>query len=508
MSLPARSLAAPSLPAPRRSPPTTRRGRLIEAAVREPARPDRIRGSRRAPGLAVAAVCIGAFLGQLDASIVTVALPEIRADLGVSLAAATWVSLSYLVVLIGSVAALGRLADVVGRKLLYTHGFVVFALGSLGCALAPDLAALLACRVLQAVGAAMLQANSVALITTAVRPERLGRAIGAQGVAQALGLSAGPLVGGLLLAAGGWRWIFVVAVPAGIVGWALAIVLLPRTRDRADRAPFDWTGLAVLLPTVAAILLALSALGAAGDRDAGGFPTATVGLSLVAGLGAVAFVLRQVRARYPLIDPAVVGRRDVASGLVSGTLSSLVMFGTLLVVPQALAGAAGRGPAVVGLTLGVLPVCFGLAAPVAGLFPARFGPRPATVGGLLLAGGGLTWLAVGGVATGALLPALALTGIGLGLFTPANNAAVMSGAPARASGMTCGVLNMTRGIGTALGVAVAALAYGAGGVPAAGALLAGCAALAALAAALRGPAVRPAVRPDGRPAAQASEPGR
>jgi len=176
----------------------------------EPRRPQAIRERPDAHWFAVAAVCVGAFMGQLDASIVTVALPTLQRTFDVSVGAVTWVGLSYLLVLVATVTAVGRFADMWGRKLLYVYGFVIFTFASVLCGLAPGLGALCSFRALQAVGAAMLQANSLAIIVLVVPGRALGRAIGLQGAAQALGLALGPSVGGLLLAAGGWRLIFFV----------------------------------------------------------------------------------------------------------------------------------------------------------------------------------------------------------------------------------------------------------------------------------------------------------
>ena len=166
----------------------------------------------------MAAVCIGAFMGQLDASIVTVALPTLQRTFHASVGAVTWVGLSYLLVLVATVAAVGRFADMWGRKLLYVYGFGIFIVGSALCGLAPTLGMLIGFRALQAVGAALLQANSVAIIVLAVPKSPLGKAIGIQGAAQAVGLALGPTVGGFLLAAGGWRLIFFVNVPFGLLG--------------------------------------------------------------------------------------------------------------------------------------------------------------------------------------------------------------------------------------------------------------------------------------------------
>ena len=174
-------------------------------------------------------------MGQLDASIVTLALPRIGAGLGQTAGAVRWVSLAYMLVLALTLVPVGLLADRFGRKLLYTYGFAVFTLGSVLCGLAPTLGWLIAARVLQGVGAAMLQANSVALIVESLPPRLLPRGLGVQGAAQAVGLALGPAIGGLLLALGGWQLIFLVNLPAGILGIALAWVLLPRSRT-ADGA--------------------------------------------------------------------------------------------------------------------------------------------------------------------------------------------------------------------------------------------------------------------------------
>lgn len=193
----------------------------------EPKRPERIRNRPGAFWLTVAAVCVGAFMGQLDASIVTVALPTLQRTFHVGVGEVTWVGLSYLLVLVATVVAVGRLADMWGRKLLYVYGFGVFIIGSALCGMAPSLGWLIGFRALQAVGAALLQANSVAIIVLAVPTPSLGKAIGIQGAAQAIGLALGPTVGGLLLATGGWRLIFFVNVPFGLLGMIAGVLLIP-----------------------------------------------------------------------------------------------------------------------------------------------------------------------------------------------------------------------------------------------------------------------------------------
>jgi MFS family permease len=176
--------------------------------LRESPRPAAVRESPRAPWLAVGVVCFGAFMGQLDASIVTITFPAMERDFGVPVAAVQWVSLVYLLGLVALLAPAGRLGDAFGRKLVYTYGFAVFTVASAACGLAPSLGALVALRLAQAVGAAMLQANSVALVTTSAPKERMRFALGVQAGAQSIGLALGPTLGGLLTATVGWRAVY------------------------------------------------------------------------------------------------------------------------------------------------------------------------------------------------------------------------------------------------------------------------------------------------------------
>ena len=422
----------------------------------EPRRPVVVRNWPRAPWLVVVTVSIGAFLGQLDASIVTLALPTLQQHFHASLAAVEWVALSYLVVLVASVTAVGRLADMIGRKLLYTYGFAVFTLASVGCGLSPTLGVLIGFRIVQAIGAAMLQANSVALIATAIPRASLGRAIGIQGAAQAVGLALGPSVGGLLIGAAGWRSIFFVNAPVGVVGLVLSLLLLPRSRDLAPRVPFDWVGLGFFSPAIVAFLVALNVAG----HSTVARPLALIGVSLIC---IAFFIRRERRTAAPMIDPHLFRNVDFTAGVASGLLSYLVLFGTLFVVPVYLEHAHHLSPAHAGLELGVLPVALAVVAPFAGRARDRVGARIPTVTGMLVTAVPMALLAVpalGGRTSIWIVVLLAGIGAGLGLFTPANNAAIMAAAPREHSGMAGGVLNLTRGLGTALGVAVAGLTLG------------------------------------------------
>jgi MFS family permease len=393
---------------------------LRERLLREPPRPPTIRASPRASWYVVLTVCIGAFMGQLDASIVTLALPRIGAGLRDSPGAVRWVSLAYLLVLACTLVPVGHLADRFGRKLLYTYGFAVFTLGSVLCGLAPALGWLLAARVLQGLGAAMLQANSVALIAENLPSHALARGLGVQGAAQAVGLALGPAIGGLLLALGGWQLIFLVNLPAGAIGIALAWVLLPRSRT------------------------ARGELRRAAPREP----------SRPAPCEELHRVPREELHRAAPSER--LERTALAIGLAGAMAAYALMFGTLYAVSYHLA-ALHLPTALAGLELALMPVALGVCAPLAGRAAERVDTRVLTLGGPLLAILGLCVIALGH-SPGASLPlGLILLGAGLGMFIPVNNATVMRGAPRSRVGVLSGILNTTRCLGTAVGVALAGL---------------------------------------------------
>lgn len=435
----------------------------------ESRRPRVIRDSRNAPWFAVASVCLGAFMGQLDASIVTLAFPALQRDFHATLAATQWVSLAYLLALVGLLAGAGRLADALGRKLVYLYGFVVFTLASAACGLAPTLTLLIIFRLVQAVGAAMLQANSVALVVTSVPKARMRAALGVQAAAQALGLALGPTLGGLLVASAGWRWVFWLNVPVGIVAVIAGHYLLPRTRQRAPSARFDWLGLVLLAATTTALLLALS--------GAAGLPVPVPLTAVVAVLAGVGFWQRERRAAFPLVDLSLLRSPTIATGLIGAMCGYLVLFGPLVLVPQLLSSGAVRA----GLVLTALPVGFAVAA-VGGdrVLPRSWGNRRRCGLGALLALGAVLALMLISASS---VPLLGLLGLGLGLFIPANNSVVMAAIPAALSATAGGMVSMTRGIGTALGVCLVTLSlHLGGGATSALGFLAAAAVIAALTA--------------------------
>jgi MFS family permease len=416
-------------------------------------RPDVIRNRPDAWRLAVGAVCLGAFMGQLDASIVTLAYGGIGARFHASMAAVEWVSLAYLLTLVALLIPAGRLSDTHGRKLFYLYGFMVFTAASAACALAWSLGSLIAFRAAQAIGAALMQANSVALVTTSAPRHRMRSALGIQAAAQALGLALGPTVGGALVSAFGWRWVFAVNVPVGLLAFVAGHYLLPRTRIRDRATGFDWPGLTALAIATTSALLGVSA--------ASGLPVPGWGVAALLALAALAgwaFVVRQSRAATPLVDLRLLRVRAVSSGLVGALSGYLVLFGPLVLVPVVLA-ARGASVLTAGGVLTALPAGFAVAAIGADrILPGRLPDHRRCVLGAAVGAVALTVLLLTPHTPSWLVPALALLGLGLGTFTPANNALIMRAIPVGSSGTGGGLVNMARGLGTALGVATMTLA--------------------------------------------------
>jgi EmrB/QacA subfamily drug resistance transporter len=421
----------------------------------EPPRPARIRESPRAWAYATATVCFGAFMGQLDASVVTLTYRPLERQFGASAAAVQWVSLAYLLALAALLPPIGRRSDRTGRKLSYLHGFVVFTAGSALCGLAPNLPVLILARALQAIGAALLQANSVALITRAAPSSKLRWALGIQAAAQAVGLALGPTAGGLIVAALGWRWVFAINIPVGLIAIPAAIAFLPRTRDRSARRT-DSPGVALLAASTTAGLLVLSALGGLRIPTAG-----TVTLAIVAVAAAYGVVWRQRVAVTPVLARRVLSAPGVPPALVAATLSYLLLFGPLVLVPLGL----GRVSSLeVGFIVTALPAGFAFAATIAGaLLPRHWSDRHRSLTGAGIALVSLSVAALAPFSVPWLVGWLAALGLGLGVLAPANNASIMGAVPPDTTASAGGILNMTRSLGTAVGVSLVTLSLHAGG---------------------------------------------
>jgi EmrB/QacA subfamily drug resistance transporter len=404
--------------------------------------------------LVVGTVCIGAFMGQVDSSIMQVLLPRLETQFNARLSTVSWVVVAYLIAMAAFLPIFGRLADMFGRKLLYTGGFLLFVVASASCGLAPNLPVLIAFRVLQGIGAALLSSSSVAIVLAAAGEELRGRALGVQAAAQAVGLSAGPAIGGLILDTLDWRWVFFVNLPVGLAGTFMAWFVLPTTKNLPDKTRFDWKGAVLIAPALAAAVAVLNE-----GHAAGATTPLVLSLALLALILLIAFVRAERRAQAPLIDLELFGRRAFSAANIAGLLSYGALFGLFFLMPFLLLRAYGDSIFAAGVRLCIIPVMISVVAPIGGALYDSLGARLPTVSGMLICAGALIMLgfALDGARDGLWLVmlALALFGVGQGLFLSPNNSAIVAAAPASLTGQAGGFVNVTRACGMSVGVAAA-----------------------------------------------------
>jgi EmrB/QacA subfamily drug resistance transporter len=398
----------------------------------------------------MAAVAMGIFLGTIDGSIVNVALPTLVVELQSNFATVQWVVLAYLLTQGTLLLSVGRLADIYGKKRIYIAGFVVFTLFSVCCGLATSVSWLIAMRVLQAVGAAMIFALGPAIITEAFPAQERGRALGITGSIVSIGIVAGPVLGGLLIGALSWHWIFFVNLPVGILGTWIAWRYVPDTQPAGGQR-FDYGGAVTLFISLLALLLGLTFA-----QEAGFLAPIPLTLFAVWAIFLILFVVIELRVPQPMIDLALFRNRMLTINLVTGFLTFVAIAGALFLIPFYLENILGFSVTQVGLLLAITPVALGITAPVAGSLSDRLGPRPITLTGLALLLIGylaVSTLSAETTVIGYLLRLLPV-GLGMGIFQSPNNSVIMGAAPRAQLGVVSSLLAVTRTLGQTAGIAV------------------------------------------------------
>ena len=317
-------------------------------------------------------------LSSLGTSIANVGLPTLAQAFDASFQEVQWVVLAYLLAITTLIVSVGRLGDIIGRRRLLLAGIVLFTAASVLCGVAPTLWLLIAARAAQGLGAAIMMALTMAFVGETVPKARTGSAMGLLGTMSAIGTALGPSLGGVLIAGLGWRAIFLVNVPLGILAFLLAHRYLPADRraPKADRAGFDHVGTLLLALTLAAYALAMTI-------GRGSFGPLNVALLLAAVVGAGLFVLAEARAASPLIRLAMFRDPVLSASLAMSALVSTVMMATLVVGPFYLSRALGLDAALVGLVMSVGPLVAALTGVPAGRIADRFGAHRMTIVGLI-----------------------------------------------------------------------------------------------------------------------------
>lgn len=400
---------------------------------------------------ALAAASGGLFMLYVDLFIVNVALPAIGHDFQTSVATTTWTVTGYVLMIGVLPLGVGRLGDLWGHRAVYLVGLTLFIAASLACGVAPDIGALIAFRVLQGIGAAIMTPGTLAIVTNAFPVEKRGLALGVYGGISSLGLIAGPLLGGLLVNSASWRWVFFINAPIGIIAIALTLRYVASAQGSEQAPRVDWLGLALLALGLSGLLLAVTHSALDGWTAA----LVVVGLILLA-----LFVAVERRVTAPLMDLRLLRNPGFVGAILSFFLFSAALFGTQPYTSLYLQNTWGFTPLEGGLAFLPAVGLIALLTPLSGILGQRVGRHVASVAAIGVAVLGLAFLGFAFIFTpqstyaATFLPFFMLRGVGITIFTTCAQLAMLASVPASQVGLASGTLGMARNVGTALGVAL------------------------------------------------------
>jgi EmrB/QacA subfamily drug resistance transporter len=399
---------------------------------------------------AMLVVGLGVFMGTLDMSIVNISLPTLVEQLQTKFATVQWVVLGYALVITSTMLGAARLGDMYDKKKLYNGGLVVFTIGSLLCGLSPNIGWLITFRVIQGCGAMITQVLGIAIIVEAFPPFERGRALGLVGSIASVGISLGPAIGGLIIGLLGWRWVFLLNVPIGILAFLAGLRFLVSKPPRQVNQSFDGTGALILLITLSCFALAMTIGQNLGFRN-----TAVLALLIISIVAMVLFLTIEKKVKHPMVDLSLFRNIPFSLNLMVGFLSAVPLSGVFL-IPFFLQLVKHYSPQQVGLIMMVTPVAVGLIAPISGTLSDRYGTRGISMIGLLILAGGCLSISTLNSDVGVLgyLLRVCPLGIGLGLFLSPNNSAIMGAAPTERLGVASGLLSLTRSLGQTIGMPI------------------------------------------------------
>ncbi|HUH97208.1 MAG TPA: MFS transporter [Anaerolineales bacterium] len=426
-------------------------------------------GAAVRPGLeykwiALSVTTIGALMAAIDSTIVILALPDMMVKLHADLIEMVWVIMAYILISTVFLLTFGRVADMLGRVRMYNLGFVVFTAGSALCGISQNATQLILFRLVQGAGAALMMVNSPAIITEVFPPNERGRALGINGITWALGGIAGPLLGGLILSAADWRWIFYINVPIGILGTIWGYRALHEMSRPQQGETFDAVGAVTFSVGLVALLMALT-LGIQYSWTS--LPMLSLfALFIVMLIGFFSWE-RRAKNKTPVLDLSLFKSRVYNFSVLAAMLQALAMFAVDFLIVFYLQGVRGYDPLKAALLLIPLPVVSAVVGPLSGLLADHIGARiPATLG-VLIQAAALVWFITQLSPTTPYLPlavGLALMGLGGGMFWSPNTSAAMNSAPVPRLGIASATLATLRQTGMVTSFALA-LAVAAGSLP-------------------------------------------
>lgn len=404
---------------------------------------------------AFGAIAVGTIGSVIDHGSTNVALPTIAAHFDTDIPTVQWVVLAYVLTITALLLPMGKLADMVGRKKVYIIGSLVFAIGAGVSGSATGLIMLIVSRMAQGVGAAMTQGTGMAIITSTFPPDQRGRAIGLIMTTVGAGAVAGPAVGGVLVEAFGWPYVFFLNLPLGFLAAATALVVLRRDRpvERSeDEAGFDWLGAVLSTGVLVTLLLSLTN----GHRFGWTSPT-IIGTSIGFAVLLIAFVWWELRFSNPMLDLRLFKRKILTLGVSAAFFNFLGSSAVLLLMPFYLQGVLGFGPRSAGLLVMPGALLMSLMGPISGTLSDRFGWRLFTVGGMGSIAAGLFVLSRldEGSSLALVIPGLILVSGGQGLFFSPNSSSVLSAVELERYGIVSALLNLVRNGSNIISLAMA-----------------------------------------------------
>jgi len=403
--------------------------------------------------IALALLCVAQFVVVLDASIVNVALPTIGRALKFTESDLPWVVNAYVLTFGGFLLLGGRMADLLGRRIVFMSGLVLFALASLAGGLAENSGQLIAARTVQGVGAAILSPAALSIVTTTFRDgaER-NKALGVWGAVAGSGGAAGVLLGGALTDGLGWQWVLWVNVPIGLIAAAIAPSLIAESRSDAARRHFDLAGGVSITAGLSLLVYALL------DANSAGWGSArTIGLLIAAVALIAAFIAIELRSRSPLVPFRIFRLRTLRGANVVGLLVGASLFSMFFFISLYMQQVLGYSPIKAGLSYLPLAVSIILSAGIASQLVTRIGFKQVTAMGMLLIASALVWfsqISAHGSFLGDILGPSLLAAVGLGFAFVTTTIAAVSGVSDSEAGLASGLINTTQQVGGALGLAV------------------------------------------------------
>ena len=400
------------------------------------------------------AIAIGTFVSVVDQTSVNLALPRIANDFDATIPAVQWVALGYLLATCSLLLPMGRLSDIIGRRLVYALGFVVFCLGAALAGASPVLSAVILFKILQGVGAAMIQANGMAIVTSTFPGGERGKVIGLFMTVVGAGAIIGPVVGGAIVEWLDWRYVFFMGVPLGVVSVVAALVILRReppttSGQTVQRLSFDWMGAILSTTALATFLIAMTFVNRIGLLSVPAF-------ALVAGL-VVAFIWWERRTPQPMLALELFKSKLFSTGTSASIFSFLASSSSFFLMPFYLQEVLEYSPGQSGLIIAPAALAFGIGGPVAGRLSDRYGWRKFAITGLVFTGVACLTLSTADESApiGLIVAAMVMLGMGMGFFFSPNASAVLSTVEKSRYGIATAFLHMLRNTANVTGIGLA-----------------------------------------------------